>query len=176
MVRLPYDPKKLGPIGKLDVRPITHESFHDFEAKEFTHLRVTNPDFSVFPIVPRGEEQRERLPISYDLVPLTQGIARHFRNKDEAFSHHEFWVTRADCPAKMYVKLPDYFGGRQAAKALAHSNAVVLWHMSSALHVPRGEDGIWAGNNLDNGQALVRFTTVELRPRNLFVKTPLYKR
>lgn len=176
LVRLPYDPKLLGPGGKLDVQPITSEGFRDFEAKEFTRLRVTNPDFSVFPVVPAGEEQRDRLPISYDLVPLMQGIARHFRYKDEGFSLHDFWVTRSDSPVKMYTTLPAYFNGKQNGKALAGSDGVVLWYMSSALHVPRGEDGIWSGNNLDNGQALVRFTTVELQPRNLFVKTPLYKR
>ena len=172
LVRLPYDPKDLGPSGKLDIQPITHESFHDWEAKEFTRLRVTNPGYSVFP----ESDSRPRLPISYDVVPITQGMARHFRNKDEAFSEHDFWVTRADCPEKMYVYLPDYFKGQKSGKSLADSDGVVLWHMSSALHVPRGEDGIYGGNTLANGQALVNFTTVELRPRNLFMKTPLYRR
>jgi primary-amine oxidase len=187
LVRLPYDANQLGPGGKLVVQPITRESFHDFEAKEFTRLRVTNPNYSIFPVAPaatranrgeekRDEEKRERLPISYDLVPLTQGIARHFRYKDEAFSHHDFWVTRSDSPVKMYTNLPAYFEGKENGKALADSDGVVLWHMSSALHVPRSEDGIWLGSGLDNGQALVSFTTVELRPRNLFIKTPLYKR
>ena len=52
---------------------------------------------------------------------------------------------------------------------------VVLWHSSSALHVPRAEDGIIGGNNLNNGQAMVYWTTFELRPRNLFSKTPIYR-
>jgi primary-amine oxidase len=170
LVKLPNDPKNLGPSGKLDIVPVRNESYHDFEAKEFTRLRVTNGGYSVFP----ESKTRTRLPISYDLVPLTQGTARHYEHKDEAFTLHDFWVTRSDCPEKMYVKLPAYFS-KAKDRPLAGSDGVTLWHMSSLLHVPRGEDGIYAGSNLDNGQALVSFTSVELRPRNLFVKTPLYK-
>jgi primary-amine oxidase len=172
LVKLPYDPKELGEDGKLAIQPIAHESFHDFEPKEFTRLRVSNPSYSVFP----ASEDRPRPVISYDLVPLTQGIARHHRFDDERFSLHDFWVTRSDCPEKMYIKLPDYFDSRKTPRPLAGSDGVVLWHMSSALHVPRGEDGIYAGNSLKNGQALVSFTNVELRPRNLFAATPLYPR
>ncbi len=172
LVKLPFDPKNLGADGKLDMQPITHEGFCDWEAREFTRLRVTNAGYTVFP----ESDTRPRPPISYDLVPLTQGTARHLRNKDEAFSLHDFWITRSDCPEKMYIKLPNYLSSRKSARALEGSDGVVLWHMSSALHVPRGEDGIYGGNNLDNGQALVSFTNVELRPRNLFMKTPLYKK
>ena len=57
---------------------------------------VCHPAVSVFPA-----DRKERLPISYDLVPLMQGQARHYRYKDEGFTHHDFWVTRADCPEKM---------------------------------------------------------------------------
>ena len=48
--------------------------------------------------------------------------------------------------------------------------------MIRALHVPRAEDGIAQGNSLNNGQALVYWTVVELRPRNLFTRTPIYPR
>jgi primary-amine oxidase len=171
LVKIPFDPKKLGSTGSLDIVPIANESYHDWEAKEFTRLRVTNPNTSLF----HESGNRERKPISYDLVPLMQGQARHLRNGDEAFSKHDFWVTRSDCPEKMYINLPKYFAG-QKARELQGSDGVVLWHMSSALHVPRGEDGIYEGTGLKNGQALVSFTTVELRPRNLFTRTPLYKR
>jgi primary-amine oxidase len=172
LVSLPYEPKRLGSEGKLDVKPILTESFHDWEAKEFTRVRVTNPEVSIFPA-----ETEQRLPISYDLVPVTQGSARHYRFKDESFSHHDFWVTRSDCPEKMYVNLGNHFAKNQGGPApLKGSDGLVLWHMSSALHVPRGEDGIFQGNSLNNGQALVYWTMVELRPRNLFTRTPLYPR
>jgi primary-amine oxidase len=171
LISLPYDPKKLGTDGKLDIKPIETECFQDWEAKEFTRVRVTNPGVSIYP-----KEAKERLPIAYDLVPVTQGQARHYRNKDEAFTLHDFWVTRPDSPEKMYIKLPEYFAKQTESVSLEGSDGVVLWHMSSALHVPRGEDGIVGGNNLNNGQALVYWTLVELRPRNLFTRTPLYRR
>jgi primary-amine oxidase len=171
LVSLPYDPKKLGGDGKLDIKPIANESFHDWNAKEFTRVRVTNPDFSVFPA-----DATPRLPISYDMVAVAQGQARHYRFKDENFSHHDFWVTRSDCPEKMYVYLGDHFAKQTEQVPLQGSDGVVLWHQSSGLHVPRAEDGIVAGNSSSNGQALVYWTTVELRPRNLFNSTPLYKR
>jgi primary-amine oxidase len=170
LVSLPYEPAKLGSEGKLDVKPILNESFHDWQAKEFTRVRVTNPDYTVFPA-----DAAQRLPVSYDLVPVTQGSARHYRFPNESFTHHDFWVTRSDCPEKMYVNLGKLFEKNQGT-SLKGSDGLVLWHMSSALHVPRGEDGIFQGNSRKNGQALVYWTLVELRPRNLFTRTPLYPR
>jgi primary-amine oxidase len=171
LVSLPTDPKKLGGQGKLDIKPVLNESFHDWEAREYTRLRITNPDFSVFP-----EDAKTKLPIGYDMVAVTQGQPRHYRFADESFSHHDFWVTRPDCPEKMYIYLGQYFAKQKQPVPLAGGDGVVLWHQSSGLHVPRAEDGIIAGNSSNNGQALVYWTTVELRPRNLFPTTPLYRR
>jgi hypothetical protein len=171
LVGLPYDPKKLGSDGKLDIKPIRTESFHDWKPKEYTRIRVSNPDFSVFP-----QDAKTRLPIGYDLVALMQGQPRHYRFEDESFSHHDFWVTRSDCPEKMYINLGKYFARQKQPVPLNGSDGVVLWHQSSGLHVPRAEDGILVGNDSANdGQALVYWTTVELRPRNLFPTTPLYR-
>src|SRR5262249_25428772 len=122
LVKLPYDPKQLGQAGKLDITPVSDESFHDYEAKEYTRLRVTNPDVSVFP-----GGGGVRLPTSYDRVPLIQGQPRHFRNKDEAFSLHDFWVTRPDRPEKMYIYLPQYFAKQAAPVPLAGGDGVVFW-------------------------------------------------
>lgn len=208
-VRLPSDPKDQGDKGKLNIEEITKESFLDWNPQEFTRIRISNPNYS---IVPEAKD-RPALPISYDLVTYPQGIARHKRFPDEAFSHHDFWITRQDCPEKMYVKLGNYFspkadrgeikefpkeakdpgkgdkkefpkefpkgvnGGKvekREPRELDKQN-VVLWHSSSGLHVPRAEDGIIGGNNTTNGQATIYWTTFELRPRNLFLKTPIYR-
>jgi primary-amine oxidase len=180
VVKLPYEPKSLGLQGKLDIKEVTHESAHDFDAKEFTRLRVTNPGVTLFPKDPKDPKKQPR-PISYDLIPSVSGQARHFRHKDEGFSAHDFWVTRADCPEKMYIYVHDYFAGKMyqgiksAPQPLSGSDGVVFWHMSSVLHIPRGEDGIYFGKNSNNGQALTSWTSVELRPRNLFTKTPIYR-
>ena len=79
----------------------------------------------------------------------------------------------------MYVNLGEYFsdgngGPNPKLRDLEQSN-VVLWHSSSALHTPRAEDGIIGGNSTSNGQAMIYWTTFELRPRNLFLKTPIYR-
>lgn len=150
-----------------DMEQLKTEGFLDWEAKEFTKIRVINP--SVVLNEPKGENGRS---ISYDLVPLVQGIARHGR-ADENFTKHDFWITRHDSPVTQYVELGNYFDKKQP-KAL-NDAPVVLWHMSSALHVPRSEDGILKGSALANGQAIATWTTVELRPRHLFTGTPIYR-
>jgi hypothetical protein len=143
------------------------EGFRDWEPKDFTKIRVLNPNVRIND--PTGKNAR---PISYDLVPLVQGIARHQR-ADEAFSKHDFWITRADSRVKQYIHLGDYFAKQQPRNLTG--GKIVLWHMSSAIHVPRSEDGILNGSSLTNGQALACWTTVELRPRHLFTGTPIYR-
>jgi hypothetical protein len=174
-VRLPSDPKAQGDKGKLDIEEITTESFLDWNSQEFTRVRVTNPKYSIV----AAEKDRPELPIAYDLVTYPQGVARHERFKDEKFSHHDYWITRHDSPEKMYVYLGNYFftGNGEMnpnLKPLDKKN-IVLWHSSSALHTPRAEDGIIGGNSTANGQAMIYWTTFELRPRNMFLKTPIYR-
>jgi primary-amine oxidase len=176
VVRLPKTAKEQeDPKGKLVFDEITQEGFVDWSAQEFTRLRVTNPYYY---IVPEGKD-RPSLPIAYDLVTLAQGVARHPRFKDEKFTLHDFWITRHDCPEKMYVNLGNYFesgDGEPNPKLLPlDGKNVTLWHSSAGLHTPRAEDGIIGGAGLNNGQAIVYWTSFELRPRNLFVKTPLYR-
>lgn len=175
VVSLPPEAKDQGDGGKLNIQEVTRESFHDWKAKEFTRIRVTNPNYSVVP----ATKDRPAFPISYDLVTYPQGIARHERFKDEKFSHHDFWITRHDAPEKMYVNLGNYFftpkGGLNPKLQPLDKQNVVLWHSSAGLHVPRSEDGIIGGNSTANGQATIYWTTFELRPRNLFLKTPIYR-
>ena len=175
-VRLPSDPKAQGAKdGKLNITEITKESFVDWNAQEFTRIRVTNPNYSIVP----ETKDRPAMPISYDLVTYPQGLARHRRFSDEKFSLHDFWITRHDSPEKMYVNLGGYFftpeGDLNPKLADLENQNVVLWHSSSALHTPRAEDGILKGNSTSNGQATVFWTTFEMRPRNLFLKTPIYR-
>ena len=162
----------LEPDQKLDtpafgIEPIKSEGWRDWVPTEFTKIRVTNP--TVILNDPRGNNAR---PISYDLAPIVHGIARHPR-ADESFSKHDFWITRADSSVRQYIYLGDYFT-RAQPKPL-DGGKIVLWHMSSALHLPRSEDGILKGSALENGQALATWTVVELRPRHLFASTPIYR-
>ena len=149
------------------IEPMKSEGYRDWEPREFTKIRVSNT--KVILNEPGGANGRA---IAYDLVPLVQGIARHPR-PDEKFTKHDFWITRADTPVKQYIHIGDYFAKNKPRPL--DGGPVVLWHMSSALHVPRSEDGILKGASLTNGQALATWTVVELRPRNLFSATPIYR-
>ena len=176
-VRLPTDPKEQGDkqTGKLNVKEITRESFLDWDPLEFTRIRISNPKYT---IVPPGKD-RPALPISYDLVTTPQGLSRHKRFPDEKFTQHDFWITRLDTPEKMFINLGNYFftpEGEPNPKLQSLDNKnVAVWHASSALHTPRAEDGIVNGKGPNNGQALTYWTTFELRPRNFFLKTPIYR-
>jgi Cu2+-containing amine oxidase len=133
-----------------------------WNATEFTRLRVE---------CRRKNGQGKK--VAYDLLPLRPGTARHWGG-GEAFTHYDFWVTPARWHEQYYVELPKYV--RQRRK-IADTN-VVLWYLSPAYHLPRDEDGIFV--NPENGRAQVRGVAMttwcgfELRPRNLFDKTPLY--
>jgi hypothetical protein len=79
----------------------------------------------------------------------------------------------------MYIGLHNYFNnvnGEPNPNLLPlDKKNVVLWHSSAGLHTPRAEDGILKGNSTANGQAMIYWTTFELRPRNMFLKTPIYR-
>ncbi len=58
---------------------------------------------------------------------------------------------------------------------------IVLWCNSAVHHEPRNEDGkpgsgrrLWPGDDAWEGSALVMWSGVDLRPRNLFDRTPFY--
>ena len=58
---------------------------------------------------------------------------------------------------------------------------IVLWYTSSSHHEPRDEDGkgnrarrIWYWDDGWEGSALVMWSGFDLRPRNLFDRTPFY--
>lgn len=163
----PHEPNKKLDTPVFGIEPIATEGFRDWVPTEFTKIRVSNPNVVLND--PRGPSAQ---PISYDLAPIVHGIARHSR-PDESFSKHDFWVTRADSAVTEYINLGNYFAKNEPRPL--NGGKVVLWHMSSALHVPRSEDGILKGSSLENGQALATWTVVELRPRHLFSATPIYR-
>ena len=58
---------------------------------------------------------------------------------------------------------------------------IVLWTNSAVHHEPRHEDGkpnsaprIWPGDDAWEGSALLMWSGFDLRPRNLFDRTPFY--
>ncbi len=108
-------------------------------------------------------ESTPRSRISYEFRAFRNGAPRH----KESFAHHDFWVTRYRGSEVLY-QFPQHVNGESVM-----NTDVVVWHMSGARHDPRNEDGFFQGNQW-NGVALVMWSGIDLRPRNLFARTPLF--
>lgn len=101
--------------------------------------------------------------ISYEFRPVRGGAPRHI----EPFAQHDFWVTRYRASEMLY-QLPQLVNGESV-----NNTDIVVWHITGLRHDPRNEDGFFQGN-LWNGVALVMWGGLDLRPRNLFTRTPLF--
>ncbi len=114
--------------------------------------------------------------MAYDLMPLRMGSARH----KEPFTHHDLWVSRAhpERPVELlYANLPQIVRNQESVE----QTDVVLWVSSASHHEPRDEDGkpnggrrLWYYDDGWEGSALVMWSGFDLRPRNLFDRTPFY--
>jgi Cu2+-containing amine oxidase len=137
----------------------------DWVPKEFTMIRVESDKTNA-----RGET------IAYDLMPVRSGSPRH----NEPFTHHDLWVSRAhpDRPMEfLFDNLPTIVKDEEDIE----QTDIVLWCNSAVHHEPRNEDGmpnsarrLWPGDDAWEGSALVMWSGVDLRPRNLFDRTPFY--
>jgi Cu2+-containing amine oxidase len=133
----------------------------EWKAEEFTRLRVES-----------NRKNGQGNPIAYELVPQRPGTPRHF-GREEGFSEKDFWVTPYQFDELYYCHLPGYV---KAARNVADTD-VVVWYMAPAYHLPRDEDGIFVNPRGDmevRGVALTTWCGLEMRPRNLFEKSPLF--
>jgi hypothetical protein len=137
----------------------------EWDPKKFTMLRVQSEKLNA-----NGKK------IAYDLMPMRQGSARH----KEPFTHFDLWVTKShpERPLEMlFANLPAIIRDREVVEG----TDVVLWYTSSSHHEPRDEDGkgnnrrrMWYFDDGWEGSALVMWSGFDLRPRNLFDRTPFY--
>jgi hypothetical protein len=137
----------------------------DWDPKQFTMIRVQC-----------NQKNANGKKIAYDLLPIRQGSSRH----KEAFTHHDLWVTRShpERPREMlFANLPTIIRDGE----LVEQADIVLWYTSSSHHEPRDEDGkgnrtrrMWFYDDGWEGSALVMWSGFDLRPRNLFDRTPFY--
>jgi Cu2+-containing amine oxidase len=132
-----------------------------WNAEEFTRLRVQST-----------RKNGQGKPMSYELIPLRYGTQRHFGGNEE-FTHYDFWVTPYQWNEQYYRNLPRFV----AQKRPITDTNVVLWYLSPGYHLPRDEDGVFIGPNgrpQIRGVAMTMWCGFELRPRNVFEKSPLF--
>jgi hypothetical protein len=137
----------------------------DWVPSEFTMIRVESEKRNA-----RGEN------IAYDLMPVRQGSPRH----QEEFTHHDLWVTKSH-PEKptefLFANLPNIVKDEEVVE----QTDIVLWCNSAVHHEPRHEDGkpnsgrrLWFFDDAWEGSAIVMWSGFDLKPRNLFDRTPFY--
>jgi hypothetical protein len=132
-----------------------------WNAEDFTRLRVE-----------AGKVNGQGKKMSYELVPLRYGTPRHLAD-NEKFTMFDFWVTPYRWDEVQYTRLPKFV----AQKRQIEKTNVVLWYMSPAYHLPRDEDGLFTnpkGRVQVRGVAMTTWCGFEMRPRNVFEKSPLY--
>jgi primary-amine oxidase len=132
-----------------------------WKAEEFTRVRVESTKLN-------GQAKF----MSYELIPLRPGTPRHWGG-NEGFTQFDFWVTPYQWDEQHYISLPKFTAQK---RSIANTN-VVLWYMSPAYHLPRDEDGVFInpqGRAQVRGVAMTTWCGFELRPRNVFEKSPMY--
>jgi primary-amine oxidase len=141
------------------------EGGSEWRPEEFHRLRIVN----------EVEKNQQGNPISYEMVPMRTGSARHYQPQ-EAFSGKDVWVTpyvgqKPDGePLELSViQLPEV---TQKGRRIENED-IVIWYLASALHVPRDEDMLSRNRP---GATMTVWSGFEMRPRNLFSATPLYDR
>lgn len=129
------------------------EGSANWRARRFTELHVRDTKKNG-----RGHN------ISYEFRPVRRGKPRH----QEVFAHDDFWVTRYRGSEMTYKNVDTYVNGETVM-----NNDIVIWHISPLHHDPRDEDGHFVGA-FWRGVALLMWSGIDLRPRNLFDTTPLF--
>jgi primary-amine oxidase len=146
--------------AKTVMRPFNKgvEGFEDWVAEKFTMLSITHDK----------KTNLRKVPISYDLVPMRMGNARHHGEKEKC-TLHDFWVTVNRADQIYYPNVPDYV--KKAEKITGAD--VVIWHSTPSHHEPRSEDGQFREGSFVGATPLM-WTGFDLRPRNVFDGTPHY--
>jgi primary-amine oxidase len=144
------------------------EGFADWRPEEFTGLNIID----TLTMNARGHN------ISYDLMPMRTGTARH----NELFTKHDFWVTHQNGNELTYewgfgpgLPYMPYFSPPPLQPESITNTNVVIWCISSNHHSPRDEDQeVDAQGNWKSGIAQVMWSGFDLQPRNLMDDAPLF--
>jgi Cu2+-containing amine oxidase len=101
------------------------------------------------------------------VMPMYRGTARHM----ERYMRHDIWVTRYK-PQEIGFQ----FIERYANSEPIENADVVLWLVTSSLHLPRDEDGrivkTAKGKSVFRGAAVVMWAGFDMKPHNILDDTP----
>src|SRR5262249_43040831 len=141
--------------------------------------------------------------VSYDLMPMRSGTARHFGHKfeqafpdkdpkkakdrvDEVTLDHDFWVTvyrgNAARPGVDPFRWRDVLAplalGQQQPESIEDAD-IIIWYNSPMHHEPRAEDGeviLRPDGKVEGhrGTTPLMWTGFDMHPRGLFRGTPFY--
>jgi|SRR5581483_9434506 len=137
------------------------EGYEDWDALKFTMISVIHEQ----------KKNARGQPIAYDVVSSRMGNARHHGPSKEQCTQHDFWVTRNRPGEIYYINLPQYIAKREPIVG----SDIVLWHSTAGHHEPRSEDGEMKGKSGSFvGATQVMWCGFDLRPRNLWDRSPLY--
>jgi primary-amine oxidase len=136
------------------------EGFEDFNANKFTMLNVMNTKM----------KNARKQPVSYDVLIPRMGVARHHGGEHEDCTLHDFWVTRNRPGEMLYVNVPKFIGKSENIQ----DTDVVLWLSTACHHEPRSEDGEMTKDGSFTGATPIAWSGFELRPRNLWDRSPFY--
>jgi hypothetical protein len=150
------DPK----LSRTEVKPLRKESRIRWRPEQYTRLRVESLKET------NGHDPPHL--ISYELIPYRYGLGR-YHGPSEAFTLHDFWVTRFNKNELRFVDLPSY-EDRQSLKG----RPATLWYQTPVLHKPQDENFGVKGTNPYQGLSITNWAGVELKPRDFFRRTPLY--
>jgi Cu2+-containing amine oxidase len=139
------------------------EGYLDWNPNEFTELWIGAKTL----------KNDRGVPVCYDLRPTFRGIVR----REEPFMQHDFWVTRTK-PGEMSASLIDeYFADQESVK----NTNIAVWLTTPLLHIARNEDGYCEKPGEDGesceywvGETTAMWGGFDLRPRNLFAKSPFF--
>jgi len=134
------------------------EGHEDWNAEKFTMLTIANDK----------KKNARKQSVAYDVVTSRMGNARHFGIGEEC-THHDFWVTVNRKGQMLYPKVQEYV--KKGEKIMDAD--VVLWLSTACHHEPRSEDGEFRNNDFI-GSTPIAWSGFELRPRNVFDRTPHY--
>jgi len=147
--------------GKTLIEDLNKESRIKWDANKFTILRIGS-------LVQKNMHVPSH-EISYELMPLRMGCGR-YNGVGEEFTLHDFWLTKPR-PNELRPKDLDQYENGEAFD----DSGIVVWYSTPVLHRARDEDFGVNGTNSYEGVAITSWAECDLRPRDFFASTPLYK-